>query len=192
MKELITRYNKSLTVTLVILGFIMIGISILLIPENEKTFNKIVDIIGTYASVFGLLIAILQIYSIKNLSVETKNAADKAITKLNEMFAISDLSRANVLIDEIQIYLRNKNFDASVMRLKDLKIILSKANHIKAIQILIDDNYKGIIVDYEIDLNNILYMLNGEKQDLDIGKMVTNLEKLKNKFLDFENKLINQ
>jgi len=83
-----------------------------------------VSSVGSVASFFGLIIALLQIRSVKEITEATQRAIKETRAQLIVNISISDLAKAIKLIEQIQTYLLYNKLDLAYLRLQDLRILL--------------------------------------------------------------------
>jgi hypothetical protein len=108
------------------------------------------------ASFFGLIIAILQIKSVKEITIATQHAIAETKAQLITNISISELAKAVKLIDEIQTYLGLGKYDAAYMRLKDLRILLVQfGGNAQFLHISGRENYEDLLQNIGIHLVNL-------------------------------------
>lgn len=181
---------KWISVLLFIIGALGAVIVLLLLSESEKTLLNIISVIGTFASVFGVLIAYLQILSLKSTSESIGKAVSSSTHRLNTLLSVSDLAKSNKLIEEIQLLLQSDKYTASLIRFKDLKEVLIQANYNKDLrEFTTTADYKSIIVDTSIDINTLNDYILEVKTKINIAKIIANLENTRTKVIEFENEL---
>ena len=95
--------KRSTKILLIILTLIIIIIFFCL-PNKEKTVVNGFTVFGTYFSLLGLLIAYIQIRSIKKTSEATKTAVNESLLKMSRVLSVSDISKSVRTIREIQSF----------------------------------------------------------------------------------------
>ncbi len=118
------RFVQPLTWFLIIGGIIVCGALAVKLWREGNSPSQIVSAVGDVASFFGLIIAILQIKSVKEITEATQRAISETKAHLITNLSISDLSKAIKLIEQIQLYLGHRNYELADVRLQDLRIIL--------------------------------------------------------------------
>lgn len=181
---------KITSIFLLILGILGTLIVLSKIPENERNLITYISVIGTFASVFGLLIAYLQIIALKNTSKSIQTAVSDSTHRLNTLLSVSDLAKSKKLIEEIQLMLQHDNFSGSLIRLKDLKetLIQTKYN-VDLRKLTSSKEYKTIIINTGIDINTVSDYNLEIKDKINKGLIIDNLENTRTKIIEFENEL---
>jgi len=151
--------------------------------------SEIVSAVGSMASFFGLIIAILQIKSVKEITIATQHAIAETKAHLITNISISELAKAVKLIDEIQTYLGLGKYDAAYMRLKDLRILLVQfGGNSQFLQISGRENYEDLLQNIGIHLVN-LYDAVFKAKVIRIAIMNHTLENAIGMLVAFENEL---
>lgn len=184
------KYYKTISIFLLIIGVLGAIIVLLVIPKESQTILNYTSVIGTFASVFGLLIAYLQILALKNTSKSIESAVDNSIYRLNTLLSVSELAKSKKLIEEIQIMLQHDSFEAALIRLKDLKELLIQTKYNVDLQKLTNaKEYKYIIINTGIDINTISDFIFKVKDKISKIEIINNLEVTRTKIIEFENEL---
>jgi len=177
--------------------FSVIGISLsttvilffFLSPE-ERSFLNVLGIIGFILSVLGIIIAYIQILSIKQISLETQRKVNENLVLNNNIIMLSDLSRKVAMIDEIQGYLRDDKIEMCILRMRDLKVILNSLRNQEHYTSLVSKKeFKNVFENFNIDLDNFQTFQLKPKGKIDKSIISRNLETLSTIFLSVEVKL---
>ena len=159
------------------------------LTREAKPTSEIVSAVGSMASFFGLIIAILQIKSVKEITIATQHAIAETKAQLITNISISELAKAVKLIDEIQTYLGLRKYDAAYMRLKDLRILLVQfGGNSQFLQIIGRENYEDLLQNIGIHLVN-LYDAVFKAKVIRIAIMNHTLENAIGMLVAFENEL---
>lgn len=184
------KYYKWISILLLFIGVLGAIIVLLLLPEKSKILLNYISVIGTFASVFGLLIAYLQILSLKSTSKSIGKAVQSSTHRINTIFSIADLAKSKKIIEEVQLMLQNDIYHAGVLRLKDLKELLIQAKYNEDLQKLTQlQEYKSIIIDTGIDITTLNNYILKVKSTINKSKIISNLEQTRTKIIEFENEL---
>jgi hypothetical protein len=182
--------NKLITLFYFIVGAIIAMIIFFTLDKKDITIVNFFTIFGTYASLFGLWIAYRQLLSLQAVNTETKNAVDKSLNRINQILSVSELSKANKIIQEIQTSNLNSKYELSLLRMKDLKYILIQIKSNSELNIYTETStYNKNITDLSIDINNLNDFIIGLKKGVNFSKLNSNLEELSTVLSEFENKL---
>lgn len=160
------------------------------LPDKDKTVVNAFTLFGTFFSLFGLAVAYIQIQNIKKTSQQTKLAVEKSLLRINQVLSVSELSKANKTIQEIQSFLLHQKHEIALMRMKDLKSILIQVKYNEDLSEYTNNGlYNQNITDLGSDLNNLHDLIIGNKKGVNFSKLNQNLENLATTLTEFENKL---
>ena len=199
--NLINTY-KAITypsIALIIGAFVYSGYILFNLDETQKSqlnyltiIGTAISIIGSFASIVGLIIAYFQIISIKKTTEETKIKVDNSLRKMNEVLMVSELSKSVQVLREIQSYLSEKRIDFAQMRMKDLKPALIQVKYNKKLQGLVsENNFNDLIQDFGLNLETINAHVAGSKKGFSIHVIDKNMENLATTLIHFEKEIIN-
>jgi hypothetical protein len=168
---------------------IMVGVFYFL-SDKDKTVVNAFTLFGTFFSLFGLAVAYIQIQSINKTSQQTKLAIEKSLLRINQVLSVSELSKANKTIQEIQSFLLHQKYEIALMRMKDLKSILIQVKYNEDLSEYTKNGlYNQNITDLGSDLNNLHDLIIGTKKGVSFSRLNQNLENLATTLTEFENKL---
>ena len=181
--------HKKPTIYIFVAGLILSYLFyIKIIPENDRNEINLMSVFGTYLSVFGLIIAYIQILSIKQETIKTRSAIKSSLDQVRRVLSISELSKTKKLIEEIQQYLQNDKFDASSLRMHDLKENLIQNKYISHLTKQTEaKSYRDLIANVGIDINTLHDKISSPVSVIDKSIIMQNLEKVKSAILEFEN-----
>ncbi len=101
----------------------VIGYFIIRNHSNDATFSFWISLIGGYASLYGLVVMIIQFQSVRKTTEETKE-------KLESVSLISEWSRAIELIRSIEADIERDFFSVANYKLKNVKDLILKSKPI--------------------------------------------------------------
>jgi hypothetical protein len=160
------------------------------LPGWDKTVINLFSLLGTYLSVFGLIVAYLQIRSIKAVAESTNRAVLDTTKKITQLLSVADLAKAIKIVHEVQNYLMQKKLEPALIRLRDLKATLIQMKYNSDLDSLTNlEDYQSMINDVSIDLGNLHNDITAVKAGIDISKVNSNLERVETTLTIFENKL---
>lgn len=166
--------------------------SYFLSPE-DRTFINYLNIVGLIIGIIGIIIAYIQILSIKQVTLAIKKEVTDSLNKNKSILLISDISKKVSMITEIQGFIRFNKIEMCVLRMKDLKLLLSDLNTYKEFSSLVNKKeFTNSFSDFHIDLENFHKSLLNDKNKIDKEKINANLEKLSTLLIDVEFKLKRQ
>lgn len=185
------NYRLISIILILLISILCIGICVNL-DHNLKNIVNYTTIIGTSLSLIGIIIAYLQILSIKNSYELVSTNVNIAIQRLNQVNRISDLSRSVKLTEEIQNYIKNNNYMLALLRMRDVKYILISIKHYEElISLNYSEKYQATFNRFVVDLNNLNSHIEGTKK-IDIKKINNNLEEISTQLSHIENHLKNK
>jgi hypothetical protein len=91
--------------------------------------RDILTILGIIVSLGGFAIAIRQIFKIKKVAIAAKEAALNARETLQTNIMLVDLSAHERVIDELKDFIRNKRYEAALIRISDTIAQLIQVRH---------------------------------------------------------------
>lgn len=173
-----------------IIGTVIMGIIFYYLPNSDKSIVNAFTLFGTFFSLFGLAVAYIQIQSINRTSKLTKLAIDKSLVRINQVLSVSELSKANKIIQEIQSFIIHQKHEIALMRMKDLKSILIQVKYNGDLSEYTNNGiYNKNITDLGSDINNLHDLIIGNKKGVNFSRLNQNLENLATTLTEFENKL---
>lgn len=93
--------------------------------------RDILTILGIIVSLGGFAIAIRQIFKIKKVAIAAKEAALNARETLQTNIMLVDLSAHERIIDELKDFIRNKRYEAALIRISDTIAKLIQVRHMQ-------------------------------------------------------------
>lgn len=85
---------------------------------NQQLFNWL-SLIGSIASITGIIVTFYQVKSVKEISRQTQRS-------LNKVNVISEISKCNEIVKEITRSLKSENFEHSLDKMRDVKDMIIK------------------------------------------------------------------
>lgn len=176
----------------ILVSIILFIILFILLPNHDKTLINIFGILGLILSLLGIVIAYLQILSVKEIAKQTKDKVSDSILLNNTILMISDLSRKTLIIDEIQRYLKDNKIELCILRMKDLKLILNSLKSQEQYNYLFrKSKFNEVFQTFNIDLDNCHRHHLNDKSKINKESIIKNLEELSTILLTVEIKLKN-
>jgi len=186
----VSQRNKVLLSLLI--SVILFLVLYFTLPKEDRTFLNVLAIVGFLLSVLGIVIAYIQILSIKEVTEQTRSAVIHNIKLNNNLLMISDLSRKVAMVDEIQGFIKEDKIELCILRMKDLKVILNAVRNQDSYQSIVSKKeFKVVFEDFNIDLDNFQKHHLNNRNKLDKVKILINLESLSSLLLSLEIKIKN-
>lgn len=173
----------------VILCIIVLVGCVFLHNKFQDKADDMISIIGSIASIAGIVFAIWQIHSLKSKTEAVSKALKDARMDMSNLTIFAEINKHSQFINEIENYIRNDRFNEALITYKDLKEKLSVlSGYIKnksdyseehnSLKVLVDSaggNIKTITA-LVIKSDSVLITIDKET-------VINNLEKIKS-FLD--------
>jgi hypothetical protein len=119
----IGKLNVATIVTSII-GISVCAVLSVLFYRQGRTLPEILAIVGSVASLFGLLIAIMQILAVKKVADATHAAVNETRARLVSRISLADVAKATRIVEQIMTHLMNKKLELAHLRLQDLREML--------------------------------------------------------------------
>lgn len=179
--------------------FIFVGIICFWFHNNYPGNDYIMSLIGSLCSLFGLVVAIVQIVKSTKASIEAKKAAenvktvvDKNIHELNRYFSYSSISQCEKLVDEIEALIHSKSIDRLFVRLKELKdsvIDISNNNKLERFIKSCNTDFNKNIILLQTDIDAIGKKINDSNNTINFDIIFTHAETIKTDLTKIASKL---
>jgi hypothetical protein len=179
------RLTPTTFVTSIIGIVICMGLGTALYKQG-KGIGDIVSAVGSVASFFGLIIAILQIASVRQISEATNKAVRETRADLVSAVSISDLSKAIKLIEQIQTLLGNNKLELAHLRLQDLRTLLLQFG--SNLQVERRSDYEQLLTKIGVHIVNLFSAIFKGKK-VDVGIINQTLEAVIALLVTLENEL---
>lgn len=173
----------------VILCIIVLVGCVFLHNKFQDKADDMISIIGSIASIAGIVFAIWQIHSLKSKTEAVSKALKDARMDMSNLTIFAEINKHSQFINEIENYIRNDRFNEALITYKDLKEKLSVlSGYIKnksdyseehnSLKVLVDSAGGDIktITALVIKSDSVLITIDKET-------VINNLEKIKS-FLD--------
>lgn len=182
--------DRNIVIIISVIGTLITSYAFYCLEDKDKTVVNAFTLFGTCFSLFGLAFAYIQIQSINQTSQQTKLAVEKSLLRINQVLSISELSKANKTIQEIQASLRQQKYEIALIRMKDLKSILIQVKYNEDLSEYTQNAlYNKNISDLGLDISNLHDSISGSKKGINFSRLNQNLENLATTLTEFENKL---
>jgi hypothetical protein len=159
----------------------------------DRTLINTIGLIGFILSVLGILLSYLQILSIKDIALNTRQAVDENTILTQNILMISDLATKVKIVDEIQTYLRDGKIELCLLRMKDLKVSLNTIKNLSHYSALTNKKeFNAIFGIFNSDLALFQSYIVNDKRKVNKEAILGNLEILSTVLQSVEVKLKNQ
>lgn len=180
--------SRVKAIVIIITGLIIGSMILIFVAREKRDLLAYVSVFGTIASIVGLILAYIQILALKDTSDKIKKEVEKTISRFDTIVSVSDLSKTRALIEDIQTYLRSKNYYGAIIRLSDLKEALVSAKYTIGLEkIQRTTDYRECVMNTGIDISSINDFLIRREAEPDVTSIMKNLERTKHLLVDYTN-----
>lgn len=145
-----------------------------------------ISYIADFFSIIAFGFTIWMLFNVKKVKELTK----EAIRKFDRSFTIADISKAYKVTDEIQEYLSRGEFNLAVLRMNDMRVVLSQLQSVnERKEIINDEEYANLISNYYLHVENLKRFVANSDLKVKLNKISADLSIFSKMFLDLENKL---
>lgn len=186
------KYEKSDVVSfaIFIIGILVCSIFAYNIYRSGKGILDVVPVIGSIASSFGFVIAIVQIAKVRSSSEAARRAAQEAKSRVYNYVSLSDISSSIKMLDEVKRYLRDENYIAAEIRMSDLRGKLTKVkNHNSMNYVGKKKELAGIVPDLGMEVTNLNKTIMDRSKSYDRVKVMEKLERAKDIIQQMESRI---
>lgn len=173
-------------------AFIAVLSLCLILHNYNNEYDAIISIIGSVASLAGILVAIGQIHSVKSRASDIKTALDDARTQMENLNIFADINKHSQFIDEIEEYIRSGKYEQALITYKGLKDRLNQLfGYIenrgdlleihKQLQGLLDSAGNDVKTLHEIALRKSSFMVDNVQLTKNLEEIKTFLERTSGK-----------
>jgi len=185
-----TKERRSTVIAFIVGLSIVVIFFFKIIAIGEQTIINFLSVLGTYVSIFGLVVAYIQISSVKRIAKLTEEKVQETKEKMNLILSVSDISKAIKVAEEAQIFLKHESYQSAFLRLKDLKSVIIQASMIPTLnQFSSTDDYLGLKSKLFDDINNLSDFISGHKKKINFSIINSDLEQISSILIEFENHL---
>ena len=134
------------------------------LEAKDHNLVNIASIIGTSFSIFGLLITLVQIFSLKAMSKIIEDTVDETKGKLSSNMSISDITKTATGIESIQRIIRSskkaktkQEVEAIISQLQGVKSkLIELESSIPESERILRYNIAGYKIDINVELSNVI------------------------------------
>lgn len=115
--------------------FLAIGISCFIFKDCFEKYERIISIVGSFASLFGIIVAIVQAYQAKTAAdvaaqaskdakeatEETNKLVDEGMLHVKKIISLVDISQILHIPNEIQDSIQRKDWERAFEKMRNLK-----------------------------------------------------------------------
>ncbi len=150
---------------------------------NLYDFWNLIALLGFIATILGFIITIWQIIKTRKVAMAAKNAATVTRSAINRDIILMEISACIKTIEEVKGYLRDKKFNASLLRVTDLTSQFIQFQHIISKP---DINFQEILTQLSILRESLERKIDSDIVPLDIvvaNRKLTDISKILNNWI---------
>lgn len=192
MKKIISEHSNILTI-------ISLGISILTtwyiigwkLSEAERTFLNVFGVVGGIVSMFGLVIALIQIIALQEITEVTQNTINETKSKLILGISISDVAESIKLIAEIESFIGSKKHEIARFKLIDLKdkLIQFKSSP-EFLKLISEDQIDQTLIYLNFEISQLyIIVFNDGEMEYDSSNIAVRLQEILTHLTGFKNQI---
>jgi GTP cyclohydrolase I len=122
------------------------------------TWDLTISIVGSFASVYGIVLTVRQILEVKSQTESIGNAVKSNTESISKLLSVSDLSKHSQMICEVHSYISEGKWEIAHIRLLEVCAIVAA----------VKDNCRQFHVDEDLS-NSILSKIKGDLRNLNIA-----------------------
>ena len=179
--------NWRLTIFLFLVIFVAVILAFFLFLKDNDNCSYLLTLVGTYVSIFALVVTLIQVRNLEKTAVTVKAAADSAKEAAEKVMDISSIAIYISYLRFVKECLTNEKYELARIRLQDIKDFLPRVRHISGLAYS-DNEFRSVITGIEEILTSLDDEINNVNR-VDISSITRNIEKVAT-FLDtIENQL---
>jgi hypothetical protein len=175
MKNTITARIKKIIIGISILILSSTICVFLIIPIEDRSIVNGFTVFGTSLSFVGILIAYMQISSVKDINAQIKKDVDNSILKIKSVLSASDLEKAVSFISYIIDKINHEEYELAHLRMCDLEGILIEIKDKKTPKNYMAKEYEDHLSNLRGDLISMGRFIHHRKKEIDFNKIHENL-----------------
>jgi hypothetical protein len=179
---------NAATLGLSIIGIFVCGSLTLMFYRQGRNPTETLAAVGSVASVFGLVIAIVEILAVKKVTDATHIAVKETKDQLVSRISLADVAKATRIVEQIQTQLVNKKFELAHVRLQDLREMLMQFRAGRLLKDGQNEQYDELLKNMGIHSEN-LYTAIYKNRSIDITVINHTLQSMVEILVTAENEL---
>ena len=150
--------------------------------SQDNELANVISIIGSVASLAGIIVAIYQVWELKSRTKAVEDALESAKEKMAELTIFSDINIHSQYIKEVQTHIRTSHHGEALITYRELKEKLCKLlGYIEGRPELTKQcgDLKKLVGSAGCDIKNLNRLMMNPNSYADCERMVENLEDIK-------------
>jgi hypothetical protein len=151
--------------------------------KNQQNWGThYINLVSSYSSLFGILYTLYQLYQLREETSIIKTASEETRNEIFKLENFGDVTRGISLIHEIQIYLRSAKHELALIKVQEIKIIISEIISVS------NHTYASDLKTEQLNLNLLTSSLEKEidqgKNSIKTTQINGDLERIKDLLVD--------
>lgn len=157
---------------------------------DQRTIFNLATLLGFYVSIYGLAVALWQIFALQNQAEQVQKTITETRTKIDHILSLSDCAKSIGTIRTIKENINNGKYELAMLRLCEVKDFMMRIKYVSNITYNEEELNKLINMTI-LHLNNLNKQINKIK---DIDKIVfcRDLENIASVLINLEYQLKNK
>ncbi len=158
---------------------IILGIIWTICSKEDKDIDYYFTMIGTLASVYGIVCTFISVLQMQSVTEATKKAVMDNNDIFNKLNSVSKTAEGERLGENIKSYLRSKNYDVAVIKMEEyIKLLIVIKTLILESQDFVDnlDQLKKQIPIIASEISNINKQIESKDKEYDILPVINNID----------------
>lgn len=158
---------------------IILGIIWTICSKEDKDIDYYFTMIGTFASVYGIVCTFISVLQMQSVTEATKKAVMDNNDIFNKLNSVSKTAEGERLGENIKSYLRSKNYDVAVIKMEEyIKLLIVIKTLILESQDFVDnlDQLKKQIPIIASEISNINKQIESKDNEYDILPVINNID----------------
>ena len=157
---------------------------------DQRTIFNLATLLGFYVSIYGLAVALWQIFALQNQAEQAQKTITETRTKIDHILSLSDCAKSIGTIRTIKENINNGKYELAMLRLCEVKDFMMRIKYVSNITYN-EEELSRLINMTILHLNNLNKQINKIK---DIDKIVfcRDLENIASVLINLEYQLKNK
>jgi hypothetical protein len=156
--------------------------------KKEDWFLVFWGVFGTNVTILGMIYTLYQITQLKSESKIIQDAVKETKDKIHFVNGYADVARGIQLIKEIQGHMRSNKFEVGVIRLQELKMVVSAVKKLNFLQTE-PVEMESINKDINFLINDVEKEISSGGKTLKVTRLNSSLERIFDSLDELQNKL---
>lgn len=117
----------------VIFVFIAICTLYYVYNEDKSTIVAYISVVGSIASIYAIIIAVMELKTVKQSAEATKKAVEQKMENVNQLLTFAEVEKHLQICSSINVSLKTNQYEAVALKLEELKKILLEIKNNRSI-----------------------------------------------------------